>query len=211
MDSAWPGVRSWARWPLGVISGPSGTISTMPGRQKMGGGCCGWADGWRRHAQPGAQGSLSKTGHSLKGHSYPMPPPGSLGAPQTQVRSLKQGREEKLGIWVGGENHELLLEAQPGEVREGGGPAGRCENPLVACTGDPENGSWRGDFPPLESSPEEGIPEPLPLPCQVSFLQHRLNFLPPTGPVLPVEHRNGPYPGGGGRPRATCRQRKHSL
>lgn len=85
---------------------------------KDGGGGCGWAEGWRRHAQPGALGSLGKTGHSLKGHSYPMPPPGSLGAPKSQVRSLKQGREEKLGKRVGGENHELLLEAQPGEVRE---------------------------------------------------------------------------------------------
>lgn len=63
-------------------------------------------------------------------------------------------------------------------------------------------GGWKlcGDFPPLESSPEEGIPEPFPLPCQVSFLQHRLNFLPPAGPTLPVGTQEWSLPGRGRAP-----------
>lgn len=73
-----------------------------------------------------------------------------------------------------------------------------------------------GISPPLESSPEEGIPEPFPLPCQVSFLQHRLNFLPPAGSALPVGtqewSRPGEWGGGASSPRqATSHKRKRPL
>lgn len=76
------------------------------------------------------------------------------------------------------------------------------------------HGPWRmeacvGISPPLESSPEEGIPDAFLLPCQVSFLQHRLNFLPPACPALRVGTQEWSLTGGGGRPRATCHKRKH--
>lgn len=54
-----------------------------------------------------------------------------------------------------------------------------------------------GISPPLESSPEEGIPESFRLSCQVSFLQHRLNFLPPA---CGWQRRNGPCLGSEGAP-----------
>lgn len=86
-----------------------------------------------------------------------------------------------------------------------------CGNLLVAQHGARENGSKCGDFPPLESFPEEGIPEPFPLPCQVSFLQHRLNFLPPARPALPVGTQEWSQPTRRRAPSATCRKRKHPL
>lgn len=63
---------------------------------------CGWAEGWLRDAQPVALGSLGKTGHSLKGHLYPMPPPGSLGAPGDPRQELKAGKGREARKQVGG-------------------------------------------------------------------------------------------------------------
>lgn len=141
-----------------------------------------------------------------------MPPPGSLGAPGDLGQELEAGKGLEASKQVGGRVESRTFAGTAAHsLGKWRGLAGRCGNLPVAPHGALENGSLCGDFPPLESSPEVGIPEPFPLPCQVSFLQHGLNFLPPARPALPVEHRNGPYPGGGGRPRATCRKRKHPL
>lgn len=65
-------------------------------------GGCGWAERWLRHAQPVALGSLGKTGHSLQGHLYPMPPPGSLGAPADPGQELEAGKGRGARKQVGG-------------------------------------------------------------------------------------------------------------
>lgn len=79
------------------------------------------------------------------------------------------------------------------QVKEEGTSGG--EWPRACCRA--ESGGLRGDFPPLESSPEEGIPESFRLSCQVSFLQHKLNFLPPA---CGWQRRNGLCPGSEGAP-----------
>lgn len=65
-----------------------------------------------------------------------------------------------------------------------------------------------GISPPLESSPVEGIPESFRLSCQVSFLQHRLNFLPPA---CGWQRRYGPCPGSEGAPLPPVSPRNISL
>lgn len=196
-------MTSWGHfWALRVHRGQPWEVGAKDPRG------CRWADGWLRHAQPVTLGSLGKTGHSLKGHLCPVPSPESLGTPGGDPgQELEAGKGREAGKAVGG--GETPDSCWPGRTGWGSkrGTGRRCGNRLVALQG-PWRMEARGDFPPLESSPEEGIPEPFPLPCQVSFLQHRLNFLPPARPALPVEHRQGPYPGGGGRPRATCPERK---
>ena len=88
-----------------------------------------------------------------------------------------------------------MLAAQPEEVEhEAVGEL------LCGPTWPLENGGMCGDFPPLESYPEEGIPDPFLLPCQVSFLQHRLNFLPPACPALRVGTGEWSLPGGEAAP-----------
>lgn len=82
----------------------------------------------------------------------------------------------------------LEPEAAPGAVQRvgNGGKSARSKGGgdqkrgVAAHVAAAESRGLRGDFPPLESSPEEGIPESFRLSCQVSFLQHRLNFLPPA-------------------------------
>lgn len=90
-------------------------------------------------------------------------------------------------------------------------PERRCGNLPVAQHGRP--GGWKlcGDFPPLESSPEEGIPEPFPSPARCpSFNTGLISFLPPARRCR-WGRKNGPCPGGGGHPRATCHKRKLAV
>lgn len=91
--------------------------------------------------------------------------------------STSQGAEERRGHQDSG----LLPASEPKEAKR----KGRGGNLLAPGSCAPENGLLWG-FPRHESSSEEGIPEPFLLPCQVSFLQHRLNFLPPAHPQSPA-------------------------
>lgn len=100
---------------------------------------------------------------------------------------------------------------------------GRCGNLLAAgldgAMWEPASGrarrpgEWKlcGGFPPFESSPEEGIPEPFPSPARCpSFNTGLISFLLPAQRCQ-WEHRNGPCPGGGGHPRAKCHEQKRPL
>lgn len=117
---------------------------------------CGWAEGWLRHAQPVALSSLGKTGHSLKGHCIQCLLQAAWEQPETQVRSLRQGREERPGNKrVGGENLRLLRAAQPGEVKERR-PGREVWEPTSGPAWHP--GEWKPvwGFPPTGKLPRGG-------------------------------------------------------
>lgn len=154
-------------------------------------------------------GCVGRAGCSLKAR-IPMPPPGSPGAPGNPRLGCEHGAGTGREGHTSGWNPGLLLASQS-EVVQKERTRGALWEPLVA----PRKVPWRMEavrgFPPLESSPEERVPEPFSLPCQVSFLQHRLNFLPPAGPTLSAGTGEWSLPGRERPPPATCHKRKHPL
>lgn len=77
-----------------------------------------WGGSWQSGAQLVVLSHVGKTGHSLKGHMYLMPAPGSLGAPETQVLSTRKGMERRpANKWVGGGNPDLCW-PQPEDVED---------------------------------------------------------------------------------------------
>lgn len=126
----------------------------MPALEGRGKGC------WLPERRVGSCPGVAKTGRSLKGCVY-------AGASYTHPRARGSPRCCSAGRKETGE----------GARRKGGGDQKRGVAGMLppqrveACV---------GISPQLESSPEVGIPESFRLSCQVSFLQHRLNFLPPA-------------------------------
>lgn len=126
--------------------------------------------------------------------------------------SLGKRMEAETGSQVGGRVESWTWAGLTARGRKEGEPwrggVGTCR---WRSTGALEDGSCVGISPHLKAPQKRGFLSPFPSPARCpSFNTGLISFLPPAQRCR-WERKNGPCPGGGGHPRATCHKRKLAL